>query len=114
MDAAASASHPALAALMERVRAAHADATPLALRGSGSKAFYGEPPRGEPLDLRPLEGISSYQPTELVVTARIGDVIPPAGDKRPTGAMVLATGENRETALKAANDALGLIRIETA
>ena len=72
MDAAASASHPALAALMERVRAAHADATPLALRGSGSKAFYGEPPRGEPLDLRPLAGISSYEPTELVVTALAG------------------------------------------
>ena len=51
---------------------------------------------------------------ELVVTARIGDVIPPAGDKRPSGAMVLATGENREMALKAANDALALIRIETA
>lgn len=51
---------------------------------------------------------------ELIVTARIGDVIPPAGDKRPTGAMVLATGANRETALKAANDALALIRIETA
>ena len=51
---------------------------------------------------------------ELVVTARIGDVIPPAGDKRPSGAMVLATGANRDTALKAANDALSLIRIETA
>ena len=51
---------------------------------------------------------------ELIVTARPGDVIPPAGDKRPSGAMVLATGESRELALKAANDALGLIRIETA
>ena len=51
---------------------------------------------------------------ELVVTARPGDVIPPAGDKRPSGAMVLATGKSRDAALKAANDALGLIRIETA
>ncbi len=51
---------------------------------------------------------------ELVITARLGDVIPPAGDKRPSGAMVLATGMSRETALKAANDALCLIRIETA
>ena len=41
-------------------------------------------------------------------------VIPPAGDKRPSGAMVLATGKNRDAALKAANDALSLIRIETA
>jgi biotin carboxylase len=51
---------------------------------------------------------------ELVVTARPGDIIPPAGDKRPSGAMVLATGASRELALKAANDALSLIRIETA
>jgi biotin carboxylase len=51
---------------------------------------------------------------ELVITARPGDVIPPAGDKRPSGAMVLATGKNRDAALKAANDALSLIRIETA
>jgi hypothetical protein len=50
---------------------------------------------------------------ELVVTARPGDVIPPAGDKRPSGAMVLATGESRALALRAANDALSLIRIET-
>jgi len=60
-------------------------------------------------DARKIPGV-----TELVVTARIGDVIPPAGDKRPTGAMVLATGANRDTALKAANDALALIQIETA
>lgn len=60
-------------------------------------------------DARKIPGV-----TELVVTARIGDVIPPAGDKRPSGAMVLATGANRDMALKAANDALALIRIETA
>ena len=58
---------------------------------------------------RRIEGVA-----ELVITARLGDVIPPAGDKRPSGAMVLATGASREMALKAANDALSLIRIETA
>jgi biotin carboxylase len=51
---------------------------------------------------------------ELVITARLGDVIPPAGDKRPSGAMVLATGATKQAAVKAANDALSLIRIETA
>ena len=51
---------------------------------------------------------------EVVITAKPGDVIPPAGDKRPSAAMVLATGASREAALQAANDALGLIRIETA
>ena len=51
---------------------------------------------------------------EVVVTARPGDIIPQAGDKRPSAAMVLATGVTREAALTAANDALALIRIETA
>jgi hypothetical protein len=41
-------------------------------------------------------------------------VIPPAGDKRPSAAMVLATGDTHAAALKAANDALALIRIRTA
>lgn len=50
---------------------------------------------------------------QVVVTARKGDVILPAGDKRPSAAMVLATGETREMALKAADDALALIRIQT-
>ncbi len=51
---------------------------------------------------------------ELVVTAKPGDVIPPAGDKRPSAAMVLATGHTRDAALAAANDALSQLRIETA
>lgn len=52
--------------------------------------------------------------TDVVVTARPGDVIPAAGDKRPSAAMVLATGTTREMALKAANDALACLKIETA
>ncbi|HVP86364.1 MAG TPA: ATP-grasp domain-containing protein [Rhizomicrobium sp.] len=52
--------------------------------------------------------------TDVVVTAKPGDIIPPAGDKRPSAAMVLATGSSRETALKAANDALACLKIETA
>ncbi|MBI3676322.1 MAG: ATP-grasp domain-containing protein [Proteobacteria bacterium] len=51
---------------------------------------------------------------EVVVTAKPGDVIPPAGDKRPSAAMVLTTGTSREAALKAANDALAQLRIKTA
>jgi biotin carboxylase len=51
---------------------------------------------------------------EVVVTAKPGDVIPPAGDKRPSAAMVLATGATREIALAAANDALACLRINTA
>ena len=62
----------ALANLVERVRAARADKTPLDIQGGGTKAFYGEAPRGEPLDVTGLAGISSYEPSELVVTARAG------------------------------------------
>jgi biotin carboxylase len=51
---------------------------------------------------------------EVIVTARPGDIIPAAGDKRPSAAMVLTTGATRDAALKAANDALGCIRIVTA
>jgi len=62
----------ALAALVEQVQAARAAKTPLDIRGGGTKAFYGGVPKGLPLDLRPLAGISSYEPSELVVTARAG------------------------------------------
>jgi len=51
---------------------------------------------------------------EIIVTAKPGDVIPAAGDKRPSAAMVLATGSTRADALQAANDALACLRIETA
>jgi biotin carboxylase len=60
-------------------------------------------------EARKIAGIA-----EVVVTAKEGDIIPPAGDKRPSAAMVLATGATREAALRAANDALSHIRIETA
>jgi biotin carboxylase len=50
---------------------------------------------------------------EVIVTARPGDIIPPAGDKRPSGAMVLATGRTKQDALAAANAGLAVIEIET-
>lgn len=59
-------------------------------------------------DARNVGGVA-----EVVVTARPGDVIPPAGDKRPSAAMVLATGASRDEALKAANDALSRLKIVT-
>ncbi|KAB0572801.1 FAD-binding protein, partial [Ideonella dechloratans] len=63
---------PTLAALVEQVREAAERRQPLCIRGSGSKDFYGGPLIGEPLSLGELRGISSYEPTELVVTARAG------------------------------------------
>ena len=63
---------PTLAALADQVRDAAARKVALDIRGGGTKAFYGGEPRGEVLDVRPLQGISSYEPSELVVTVRAG------------------------------------------
>src|SRR5207248_6789323 len=57
---------------VDRVQAAQADGTPLCIRGGGTKDFYGEAPHGDVLDTSALAGISSYEPTELVVTVRCG------------------------------------------
>ena len=51
---------------------------------------------------------------DFVITAKPGDIIPPAGDKRPSAAMVLATGTSRDDALSGRNDALACLRVETA
>jgi len=63
---------PVLAQLLERVAHARERRAPLEIRGGGTKRFYGEPPVGELLDMTPLAGITSYEPTELVVTVRAG------------------------------------------
>ena len=54
--------------LVDRVAAARNDKGALDIRGGGTKSFYANPPRGDFLDTRELGGISSYEPTELVVT----------------------------------------------
>ena len=58
--------------LREAVTSAAAGRTPLAIAGGGSKRFYSGEPEGEPLDVTGHRGIVSYEPTELVVTARAG------------------------------------------
>lgn len=55
----------------ERIAAASAG-KPLCIRGGGSKDFYGEAPCGDVLDTRGHSGITAYEPTELVITARCG------------------------------------------
>jgi len=62
----------ALLLITDQVRAAAAAGTALRIRGGGSKDFYGEAAAGELLDTRPLAGITSYEPSELVVTVRAG------------------------------------------
>ena len=61
-----------LASLIGKVQKAAERSRPLRIRGGGTKDFYGQVLHGELLDTRALAGIVSYEPSELVVTARAG------------------------------------------
>lgn len=58
--------------LQQQVLQATVDRSPLLLVGGGSKPFYGNPLQGRQLALSGHTGIISYEPTELVLTARAG------------------------------------------
>ena len=58
--------------LLAQVQAALAAGSPLAIIGGGSKPCYGREMTGAPLATRSHRGIVSYDPAELVVTARAG------------------------------------------
>ena len=58
--------------ISEQILAAAADRRQLRVRGGGSKDFYGEPLQGGVLDTLGLSGITSYEPSELVVTVQAG------------------------------------------
>lgn len=58
--------------LAEAVQSAAAARTPLQITGGGTKAFYGLPSAGQQLGVGGHRGIVSYEPTELVITARAG------------------------------------------
>lgn len=60
------------ALMATRVRQAAQTGTPLRIRGSGSKDFYGQALSGEVLDMAAFAGVVSYEPSELVVTVRAG------------------------------------------
>jgi glycolate oxidase FAD binding subunit len=62
----------ALQRLIEQVQTARAEKLQVDIRGGGTKAFYGGTPQGLVLSTRGLSGISSYEPSELVITARGG------------------------------------------
>ncbi len=64
--------HAELHRITEHIRSASAARTPLRIRGGGSKDFYGQSLAGDVLDIAPLQGIVSYEPSELVVTVRAG------------------------------------------
>ena len=56
----------------DRIMSATRSGTALRIRGNGTKDWYGRELNGEPLDTTAYSGIISYDPTELVVTARAG------------------------------------------
>jgi glycolate oxidase FAD binding subunit len=57
------------------IRHAAEQRQPLHLRGSGSKDFYGNAISGTVLDVQSCQGIVSYEPQELVLTARAGTTL---------------------------------------
>jgi glycolate oxidase FAD binding subunit len=58
--------------ITDRIHAARTDRTPLRIRGGGSKDFFGLSLQGEVVDTTTLNGVISYEPSELVVTVGAG------------------------------------------
>jgi glycolate oxidase FAD binding subunit len=56
----------------DRIGHATATRTPLRIRGGGSKDWYGQDVHGTVLDTAAWRGITDYEPTELVISARCG------------------------------------------
>ena len=56
----------------DRIMSATRSCTALRIRGNGTKDWYGQELSGELLDTTAYSGIISYDPTELVITARAG------------------------------------------
>lgn len=63
---------PQLAEITQRIKAAASAGATLRIRGGGTKDFYGQSLQGEILDTTGLNGITSYEPSELVVTVKAG------------------------------------------
>ena len=58
--------------LQSQVQDAYINKSPLKICAGNSKHFYGYPKDGNLLDVSTHQGIISYEPTELVITARAG------------------------------------------
>ena len=72
MDADADA---AVTDMADQIRQAAQDKTPLSIVGGDTKAFYGRQVAGTPFDVSGYAGIVSYEPTELVITAKCGTTL---------------------------------------
>jgi glycolate oxidase FAD binding subunit len=58
--------------LQQQIQHALEQTTALRIVGGNSKSFYGHVVTGEVLDISGHQGVISYEPTELVITARAG------------------------------------------
>ena len=63
---------PQLAEITQRIKAAASAGATLRIRGGGTKDFFSQSLQGEILDTTGLNGITSYEPSELVVTVKAG------------------------------------------
>jgi glycolate oxidase FAD binding subunit len=63
---------PELTRIADQIREAVDRHAALQLVGGRTKSFYGREAVGEPLDLTAYAGVVSYEPSELVVTAKAG------------------------------------------
>ena len=61
--------------LKDQVLEAGRTPQPLIIHGGNTKSFYGRPVQGDVVSVAAHSGIISYQPTELVITARAGTPI---------------------------------------
>lgn len=76
--------------LIEQLQAAAAAGRPLAIQGSGSKAFYGRRVEGEPCGVTGHSGVIDYTPAELVISARAGTPLAELEAVLAQGGQVLA------------------------
>ena len=65
----------AVSDMAEQIRQAAQNKTPLTIVGGDTKAFYGRQIAGTPFDVSGYAGIVSYEPTELVITAKCGTTL---------------------------------------
>jgi glycolate oxidase FAD binding subunit len=61
--------------LSDHIRHANDSHSSLRIRGGGSKDFYGQALHGDELNTSAYHGIISYEPTELVITAKAGTLL---------------------------------------
>ena len=86
----------ALDSLIERVRVAREARGTLAIRGGGTKSFYGEPVQGRLLDVRCLSGITRYEALPAAARAYVARLVELIGGRLG----ILSVGPGRENTLR--------------